>query len=134
VQIHRAAELVPSARFIWADMTELALPQNSFDAIISLYAIIHVPLERQAGLFRKIADWLKPGGWFLGIVGHHEWTGTEDDWLGVQGATMFWSHADQETYETWLMDLHFRIAESFFIPEGNGGHAALLAQRSCIER
>lgn len=42
---------------------------------------------------------------------------------------MYWSHADQGTYENWLTELGFRIDEVVFIPEGRGGHSAILAQK-----
>lgn len=61
VQISRARSLVPTATFICADMTTLNFPAGGFDAIISLYAIIHVPLEEQLGLFGEMSVWLKPG-------------------------------------------------------------------------
>ena len=129
VQIERARTLVPAAEFVCADMTTVGFPPEGFDAIISLYAIIHVPLEEQPDLFRRIRAWLKPGGWLLCTVGHREWTGTEDDWLGVPGGTMFWSHADEKTYQDWLTALGFRIGEKLFIPEGKGGHTALIARK-----
>ena len=129
VQIERARSLVPSAEFLCADMTGLGFPPAGFDAIISLYSIIHVPIEEQPDLLKKMATWLKLDGWLLCTVGHREWTGTQEDWLGVPGGTMYWSHADQRTYEEWLVDLHFRIEESFFIPEGKGGHTSILAQK-----
>ena len=129
VQIERAQALVPSAEFLCADMTELNFPPCDFDAVVSLYAIIHVPLEKQPSLLRKVARWLKQDGWLLCIVGHREWTGTEANWLGVPGGTMFWSHTDQQTYERWLTDLSFRIENTVFIPEGTDGHTALLAQK-----
>ena len=129
VQIERARELVPDAEFICQDMTTLEFPAKMFHGVISLYAIIHVPLNEQPELFRKISLWLKDGGWFLCTVGHEEWTGTEDDWLGVDGGKMYWSHADEETYRTWLEDLGFQVVERMFIPEGKGGHVALLAQK-----
>lgn len=110
-------------------MTSISLPAEGFDAIISLYAVIHVPLKEQHDLFRRMSIWLKRGGWLLCTVGHQEWTGTEDDWLGVQGGTMFWSHTDQRTYRLWLTDLGFQVGENLFIPEGQGGHTALLAQK-----
>ncbi|SRR6266511_3394703 len=44
VQIERARALVPRATFLCADMTTLSFPDESFDAIICLYALIHVPL------------------------------------------------------------------------------------------
>jgi len=128
VQIQRARSLVPSAEFICADMTTLTLPACGFDAVVSLYAIIHVPLEEQPGLFLKISMCLKHGGWLLCTVGHRQWTGTEENWLGVPGGKMFWSHADQQTYERWLTDLGFRIEKTMFIPEGKDGHTNLLAR------
>lgn len=129
VQIERARSLVPSAEFVCGDMTELHFSPGAFDAVISFYAIIHVPLQEQPDLFQKISTWLKQDGWLLCTVGHREWTGTEDNWLDVQGCTMFWSHTDEKTYEIWLKDLGFRVVENIFIPEGEGGHTALLARK-----
>ena len=133
VQIERARSLVPSAEFVCADMTEIDFPPGGFDAIISLYSIIHVPLAEQRGLFRRISTWLKRDGWFLCTVGYREWTGTEENWLGVSGGTMFWRHADQRTYETWLADLQFRIEEKMFVREGSSGHTTLLACKIASE-
>jgi hypothetical protein len=112
-------------------MTAIALPAGEFDAVLSLYALIHIPVGEQPGLFEKIRTWLKPCGWFLCTVGHKAWTGTEENWLGVAGATMFWSHADQETYQTWLRNAGFRIETTRFVPEGDGGHTLFLAQAGC---
>lgn len=129
VQIERARKLVPGASFIEADMATLDFPAASFDAIVSFYAIIHVPLERQPQLFDNIARWLKPGGYVLAIVGAEAWTGTEENWLGT-GATMYWSHADEATYVTWLQYLRFVMLRRAFVPEGDGGHVFLLAQKA----
>jgi len=129
VQIQRARQLVPEADFICADMTELGFPPQTFDAALSWYALIHVSLEEQHRLLSRIATWLKPHGWLPCTVGHRAVTDIEENWLGVPGGTMFWSHADQKTYERWLTESGFRIDESVFIPEGDGGHAAMLAQR-----
>jgi SAM-dependent methyltransferase len=130
VQIARARALVPAAEFRCEEMTQSRFPPNSFDAVISLYAIIHVPFEEQRELFERIAGWIKPGGRLLVTVGHEAWTGTEENWLGVPGGTMYWSHADRPTYEGWLAELHFQIEESLFIPEGEGGHAVILARKT----
>ena len=43
VQIERARRLVPLARFIQADMAVSDAEPAGFDAIVSLYALIHVP-------------------------------------------------------------------------------------------
>ena len=76
-----------------------------------------------------MAGWLQPGGYLLATVGHDRWTGTEEDWLGVAGATMYWSHAGSTTYESWLIESGLSIHWPRFIPEGDGGHTLLLARK-----
>ena len=69
----------------------LSFPAETYAAVVSFYAIIHVPLAEHEELFHRIARWLRPSGVLLATVGHSAWTGSEDDWLGVPGATMAWS-------------------------------------------
>jgi SAM-dependent methyltransferase len=130
VQIERARRLVPGASFLCADMTKIEFEPASFDAVVDLFAIIHVPLEEQPPLLSGIASWLKPGGLLLTTAGHQAWTGTEDDWRGVCGATMYWSHTDTSTYREWLECRGFRILEESFKPEDRGGHTIILAERT----
>lgn len=127
VQVDRARSLVPEAEFRQADMASLDFPARSFEAIVCLYAIIHLPLADQPGLIERMARWLRAGGYLLVTVGHEAWTGTEDDWLG-SGATMAWSHGDEATYLDWLARAGFDVIERTFIPEGAGGHVLLLAR------
>lgn len=129
VQIERARALVPTATFVCADMATLDFPDASFDAVVCLYAIIHLPLAEQSSLLRSITRWLRPGGALIATVGHGAWTGTEKDWLGVQGGDMWWSHADAETYTRWFADAGLTIELETFVPEGAGGHTFLLATR-----
>lgn len=128
VQIERAQCLVPRARFICADMSEIDFPPATFSAVVSFYAIIHLPLDEQPALFARVRRWLQPRGYFLATVGSRAWTGVEENWLGVRDATMAWSHADAETYQTWLADGGFEICRTEFIPEGDGGHTLILAR------
>jgi SAM-dependent methyltransferase len=132
IQIERAHVLAPDAQFICADITTLDFPANTFDAVVAFYSIIHVPLDEQPALLKKIAHWLKPGGCLIASVGHTEWTGTESDWCKVEGATMYWSHADAATYKTWLTRAGFSILCEGFLPEGNGSHTILLCQRHLL--
>src|SRR6266446_2530431 len=98
VQLRRAQRLVPAARLVQADMTALQLRPASADAVVSFYALIHVPLADQRVLFPRIRAWLRPGGYFLAIVGAGRWTGTER----YLGADMFWDQADTDTYLRWF--------------------------------
>jgi SAM-dependent methyltransferase len=126
VQIERARRLVPAARFVCGDMAGLTLAADSWAAVVSFYAIIHLPVEEQPGLFANIYRWLRPGGYLLATVGHRAWTGTEADWLG---ANMYWSHTDEATYREWLTTQGFSVRWTRFIPEGDGGHTLLLAEK-----
>jgi len=129
VQIARARQLVPEGNFIRGDMTAVDFPTGSFTAVVTLYAVIHVPLSEQSELFAKIYTWIKPGGYLLVTVGAEAWTGVEENWLGVEGVSMYWSHANAATYNQWLTDYGYTILWSRYIPEGDGGHVLMLAQR-----
>ena len=128
VQISRARQLVPAATFIRGNATELDFPPSSFDAVICLYALIHMPLERQPRLLRDAARWLRPGGWLLATTGQDAWTGTEDHWLGGPAA-MWWSHADAATYRSWISQAGLEITSQQHVPEGGSGHALFWARK-----
>lgn len=126
VQIERARELVKGATFVEADMAAWDCDPASVDAVVSFYALIHVPLVDQQRLFPRIRRWLTPGGLFLGIVGHSRWTGVEE----YLGAPMFWDHADAATYLGWLREAGLAPIWDRFVPEGDSGHTLVLAEAS----
>lgn len=128
VQVRRARRLVPRARFVRADMSEVDFPPNTFAAVICLYSLIHVPREEHRPLFRKVRRWLVPGGWFLAILGHSRYEGREPGWLGSD-APMLWSHYDAATYRRWFASEGFRVVREAFVPEGDGGHQLFLARK-----
>lgn len=129
VQIELARQQVPDAAFEVGDMTRLRFDENSFDAVLALYSIIHVPLDEQPALFDSIFRWLKPGGLFLAVLGAETWTGTETDWI-QPGTSMYWSHTDPATYRVWLETAGFSLLENVHIPEGNGAHTFFLAKKN----
>jgi SAM-dependent methyltransferase len=128
VQIERARHLVPVGTFVRADAAQVVFAPASFDAIVCLYALIHLPLADQPPLLRRAAGWLRRAGWLLLIAGHDAWTGTEDNWLGGP-APMWWSHADAASYRSWLEEAGLDITAQEFVPEGTGGHALFWARR-----
>lgn len=129
VQIARARALVPDATFICADISTVQFPDERFVAITCFFTLIHLPLEEQQTLLRSVQRWLRPGGVFMATVGHRAWTGIERDWLGMEGADMWWSQGDADTYRCWLADAGLRLEVESFVPEGSGGHTFILATR-----
>jgi SAM-dependent methyltransferase len=126
VQLRRARRLVPAASLVQADMTDLRLQPATADAVVSFYALIHVPIADQQALFLRIRSWLRQGGLFLATVGADRWSGTED----YLGARMFWDHADTASYLRWLEAARMAPMWHRFIPEGDSGHTLVLARAS----
>lgn len=90
-------------------------------------------------LLARIATWLEPGGVFVATLGATAWTGSVEDWLGVRGATMFWSHFGADTYRGWLVDVGLDIKHEEYVRDGQGagrvreivsGHQHFRAERT----
>ena len=128
VQIDRARRLVPSARFVRADMTEVRFRPESFGGVLCLYSLIHVPVEEHRLLLARIYRWLRPGGTLLIITGETQYTGVEENWLG-SNAKMYWSHTDGATYEKWLGEIGFEVLRRTKVPEPGAEHALFLARK-----
>lgn len=135
VQIERARALVPGAEFCCDDMARVEFAPGSFDAVTAFYSIINLPLGEQPALFGRIASWLAPGGWFMGVVGKHPRTGIERDFRGVKGATMYWSYAGIDEYRRWITAAGLAIVEEGSQPERSEyGYAVVIARRGAAER
>jgi len=109
---------------VQADLAALHLQPASLDAVVSFYALIHLPLADQQALFPRIRRWLRAGGYLLAIVGAQRWTGTER-YLGTE---MFWDHADTASYLRWFATAGLHPRWHRFVPEGEGGHTLILAR------
>jgi cyclopropane fatty-acyl-phospholipid synthase-like methyltransferase len=100
-QLRRAAMRAPPARLVHADICTYDFAQASFDAVAAFYVLGHIPRERHAMLYRRIADWLPPGGLLLASIGVADDPGTVEEWLG---APMFFSSWPPETNEQLLAE------------------------------
>ena len=82
--IRRARVNVPSGNFIHADIMSVEFPPSSFNGTVAFYSIFHLPREEHTELFRRIYDWLKPGGYLLWTLTRFRAEAyTEDDFFGV---------------------------------------------------
>jgi SAM-dependent methyltransferase len=82
-QLARARARLPGATLLQADMTRLELPPRSFDAVVALYTLMHVPRAELAPLLGRIAGWLRPGGLLLATLTAGDSPDTVEEWLGV---------------------------------------------------
>jgi len=131
-QIRLARQLVPQAQFVCQDITELAFPDNSFDAICSYYAIIHIPRQEHKRLLRNFYRMLRPSGLVLLCMGAGD---LEDDFQeDYFGTRMYWSHYGADTNIKMLQECGFNVVWSKFVVEspafGGGKHLFVLAQNS----
>jgi len=127
-QLRLARELVPNATFICGDMTKLDLPDESFDAVVSYYAIIHIPRTEHRRFLRRLWRMLRGGGLALLCMGADDIPGeTFDDYMG---APMYWSHFDEATNLRMLEESGFEVLLHKIVPDDPGRHLFVLASKT----
>jgi cyclopropane fatty-acyl-phospholipid synthase-like methyltransferase len=125
-QIELAKINVPQAIFSVKDMSVLNFSKNSFDAVISFYAIFHIPREGHLGLFKKILEILKPSGYFLATLGFDNWEGSEE----FHGVTMHWSQYSKDKNLKLIKEAGFEIVKAEIDKSGGEHHFVVLAKRT----
>jgi SAM-dependent methyltransferase len=123
---------VPGGTFVHADMETASFEPGSLGAVLSFYAIIHVPREQHAALFAAIASWLRPGGLFVASLhSRDEADDFEPDWLGA--GPMRWSGYDRDTNLELIAAAGLEVTESEVIdqvePDGRAIHPLWLVAR-----
>jgi cyclopropane fatty-acyl-phospholipid synthase-like methyltransferase len=116
-QVALARHHVPEATFVHADVMELELPPESFDAVVSIYMFGHIPPDEQGELVERIAEWLRPGGWLLTTMGARDEDApamVEDDWLG---APMYFAGVGREKSLGWIESAGFDIERADVLPQ-----------------
>jgi uncharacterized protein len=130
-QIERAKRLAPRAAYICADYLETG--DDRHDIITAFYSIIHMDRRLHKRVFEKLYRQLGDQGIAVVTVGHEQWQGDEENWLGVEGARMYWSHYAVERYHAMLNTMNFKtswgynsadLMTSMTYPGGSGGQGA----------
>ena len=88
-QIGMARRNVPEGKYEVKDMSELKKSKYQVDAVVSFYAIFHIPREEHQDLFKKFNSFLPVGAVILVTMGASEWEGVDDNFHGTE---MWWSH------------------------------------------
>lgn len=126
--VNQAKKNVPEARFIKGDFSNYEF-QEKFDAIISFYAIFHIPRDEHNDLFLKMYDSLNEKGLILLTLGAE---GFEYDVnQNFVGVPMAWSQYSANQYEEMLKKIGFKIIEAEFegTPQDREHHFWVLAKK-----
>jgi len=123
--VETARKNVPEASFRQMDMTRLDLPPESFDGVISTYAIIHIPRELHSDIFKSIHSILKPGGVMLVSVASWAW----EEFADYMGVDMFWSHYDPDKSQSLITAAGFEIEFGRDVEAGGEKHHWVLARK-----
>lgn len=124
--ISLAKKNLPGNEYLVKDMAEIDFPVNSFDAVVSFYAIFHIPREEHLALLKKLHTLLKTDGHLAITMGSSDWEGTEDDF---HGAKMFWSHYGKDKNVELVKQAGFRIVYDTIDTSGGEKHLVIFARK-----
>lgn len=153
-QISLARVNVPNnATFLHADMASPALDfaDGTFDAAVAFFSIFHLPKAMHADVFRRLARWLKPGGYLLATaaasgeedvqhraessVGNGEGNHGEGDVHNEDffGAKMYWSSYGLGAYRAMLAEAGFDLLENRVEGFGEGAGEMFRVATSAVD-
>lgn len=128
-QLRLARQNVTRVNLVCADIAKLPFRGNTFDAISSYYAIIHIPRNEHARVLAGFLKILRPGGLALLCTGAGD---LPLDTSSYHGAPMFWSHYGRETNLEMIRDTGFHILWSKIIidpTDPRSAHLFVLAKK-----
>jgi len=128
VRAGRARGRFRHARFIRANLTEVDFRPETFDGALCLYALVHVPPEKQPPLLARLHRWLRPGGILLIVMGSRAYPRVAANGVGTN-AQVYGSSADADTYQSWLESTGFEVLRRSRVSEDGRGHALFLARK-----
>ena len=120
-QLSLAQRQAPGAEFVRGDMSSVAFRPGWFDAVVSFYAIFHLPLSEHAPLIARISTWLKPGGYLLATLSPNREEGYTEDFFGAE---MYWSNLGLPEYRALLVASGFEVLSDGVVGHGYSDEGA----------
>lgn len=129
--VEKARQNIPSAEFKQGDFFDLEFDQGEFDAIVSFYAIFHIPREEHSKLLNKMKDWIKEDGAILITMGAEKMDMMEGD---IGGEEMLWSSYSAKKNKELVEEAGFNIVESYQEGWREETHLWILAKTCQIDQ
>jgi cyclopropane fatty-acyl-phospholipid synthase-like methyltransferase len=117
-QLRLAQRLAPGAAYAQADLVDLALRQESVDAVVSFYALGHLPSAAHRPLLARVGGWLRPGGFLLISAPLGAGDDSDPDWLGVP---MFFGGIGVDATLAAVTDGGLTVQDAKVVGEDEGG-------------
>jgi cyclopropane fatty-acyl-phospholipid synthase-like methyltransferase len=102
-------------------MSTCAFRAESFDAVVSFYAIFHLPLSEHAALLARVSEWLKPAGYLLATFSPDRQEGYTEEYFGAE---MYWSNLSLPEYRALLVASGFEILSERVVGHGYADEGA----------
>ena len=129
-QVSLARLNIPTGYFIHGDAGSVEFQASSFNAVVSFYALEHIPRGEHEVVIQRIYQWLKPQGMMLISMEAGDYEGLYGTWLGVQ---MYMSCFDPETMDQLVQRAGFELLDSAIESQVEQDHAIpyhwILAQK-----
>lgn len=122
-QLLLAREARADLRLIQGDLRRLPFRPGTFDSVLCIYAVIHVPREWHSEVLAELRRVLRHPGFLLMSMGLEQWEGTED----FHGAEMYWSHFGLDGNRQLIQAAGFKIVRETIDAAAGERHAFFLA-------
>lgn len=109
-------DIVP---LIQADMTKLPIRTKSFDGLMALYSLIHIPRDSKLSVLKEFKRVVKDDGYILIVEGSNEWEGSNENWLDSD-TTMKWDMSGPDKTKNQLEKVGFEIIEKINVQSSLG--------------
>ena len=108
-QVELARSNVPNSAFIHGDIMEERFDSESFDAVVMLFTLFHLPRSEHSALLCRIRDWLRGGGLLLATLATDSQAGYTEAFFGTE---MYWSHFAAGDYRNLFEQAGLAVQES----------------------
>jgi SAM-dependent methyltransferase len=106
--IDKAISCNPGMVFQCMDMMHTDFQNDSFDALLSFYSVVHTPKEYMNSMFAEFRRILKKGGKLIIAVKKGTSEGMiDDEWY--EGNKVYFSYFVEEELKKYLLDNNFKI-------------------------